>query len=526
MRKITRSVLCGLWLSLFATCGVAADATAAPSTPGNAAPRVVPTLQAWQGGHGVWSWGPHTRLLVDPAHADALAPIADRLKDDIRSLTGQTVVVSQGDHPEPRDIAIRLASCGESSSLIGREGYTLDIDSHVTLCANTERGVFYAGRTLLQMLVLGRQSHSASLSLPRGHAVDVPRYRERSVMFDVGRKFADVTFLENTIRFMGWYKLNTLHLHLNDQVLSDDRKSWLSRAFRLKSDNPAFARLVPADGRYYTRKDWDALEQTAAANGVTIVPEIDTPGHAGAFVLARPDLAYPGDSPANGTLDPSNPHTLDYVESVFTEFLPWFRSDVIHIGGDEVNVNGGKVSVAAQIDYLNKLGRFLQRRGKQVEIWGSADMAGSLDKSFVVRRWINWSDEAKINWGDRGFTWVESFGDWYVVPFGPSYFNPNGLRGDKLYEGWDKTLPAKGDAANGPVGGQIAVWNDKGTLDYDYATTVNGLLKDAIPAAGQVFWRGHAKDDAGKPLDYGALRPSVTQLQYGPGVVLFKSAPL
>jgi hexosaminidase len=352
--------------------------------------------------------------------------------------------------------------------------------------------------------------------------VDFPRYRERSVMLDVGRKFADVTFLQNYMRFMGWYKLNTLHLHLNDQVLSDDKKSWLSRAFRLKSDNPAFAGLVPADGHYYTRKDWNTLERTAAANGVTIVPEIDTPGHAGAFVLARPDLAYPGDVPAGGTLDPANPRTLDYVESVFTEFLPWFRSSVVHIGGDEVNVNGGKVSVTAQVDYLNKLGRFLQQHGKQVEIWGSADMASGLDKSFVIQRWINWGDEAKINWGDRGFTWVESFGDWYVVPFGPSYFNPNGLRGDTLYDGWNKRLPADINASNGPVGGQIAVWNDKGTMDYNYATTVNDLLKDAIPAAGQLFWRGQAEDDAGKHLDYDALRQSTQLLQYGPDVSLFK----
>jgi hexosaminidase len=149
-----------------------------------------------------------------------------------------------------------------------------------------------------------------------------------------------------------------------------------------------------------------------------------------------------------------------------------------------------------------------------------------LDKSFVIQRWINWGDEAKINWGDRGFTWVESFGDWYVVPFGPSYCNPNGLRGDALYDGWDKHLPASGNASSGPVGGQVAVWNDRGAMDYSYATTVNGLLKDAIPAAGQLFWRGQAKDDAGKHLGYAALRQSIQLLQYGPAVSLFKDAPL
>jgi hexosaminidase len=320
----------------------------------------VPTLQQWQGREGSWLLDRRTRLLIDPIDANALRPIAARLADDIQSLTGLKVTVATGSEPQTQDIVVRLTPRGAPLPLLGREGYSLDIDTHVTLCANTEDGMFYAGRTLLQLLVLGGRTDSDGRELPRGHAVDFPRYRERSVMMDVGRKFADVTFLQNYIRFMGWYKLNTLHLHLNDQVLSDDKKSWSSRAFRLKSDNPAFAGLVPADGHYYTRKDWETLESTAAANGVTIVPEIDTPGHAGAFVLARPDLAYSGDLPAGGTLDPANAQTLAYVESVFTEFLPWFRSSVIHVGGDEVNVNGGNVSVTAQVDYLNKLGRFVR----------------------------------------------------------------------------------------------------------------------------------------------------------------------
>jgi len=513
MAKIGSWMVWAAGLYLLATQSVAGDLSPARRNP---SPLVVPTLQQWQGGDGGWVLEGGARLLVAPAHASVLKPTAEKLAHDIHLLTGVKVVVSTGSDARRQDIVLRMTECGAASAAIGPEGYTLDIDTHVTVCANTQNGVFYASRTLLQMLVLGGHDGEVYRTLPRGHAVDFPRYRERSVMFDVGRKFADVAFLQNYIRFMGWYKLNTLHLHLNDQVLSDDKKSWLSRAFRLRSDNPAFAGLVPADGHYYTRDDWNTLEHTAAANGVTIVPEIDTPGHAGAFVLARPDLAYPGDSPTGGTLDPANPKTLGYVESVFTEFLPWFRSSVIHIGGDEVNVNGGKVDLTVQVDYLNRLGRFLQQRGKQIEIWGSADMAKGLDKSFVVQRWINWGDEAKVDWSDRGFTWTESSGDWYVVPFGPSYDNPSGLRGDALYDGWDKRLPASGSALGGPVGGQIAVWNDKGTMDYDYATTVNGLLKNAIPAAGQVFWRGQADDAAGKRMDYATLHPSILLLQYGP----------
>jgi hexosaminidase len=514
MWKSVSKIICSLNLFLLVAPSLAAEA----ARSANGAPGVVPSLQQWQGGDGSWLFTHRTRLLIDPAQASRMEPVATKLAGDIQLVTGLKLAVRTGRKALPSDVVLRLAPCGASSLLIGQEGYTLDVDDHVTMCAHTEHGLFYAGRTVLQMLMLDDRADGKHRALARGRAVDFPRYGERSIMFDVGRKFADVTFLQNYMRFMGWYKLNTLHLHLSDEVLSDDKKSWLNRAFRLKSDNPAFSRLVPSDGRYYTRRDWEALERTAAANGITIVPEIDTPGHAGAFVLARPDLAYVGDSPAGGTLDPANPRTLSYVQSVFAQFLPWFRGSVVHIGGDEVNINGGNVNVAAQIDYLNKLGRFLQQHGKQVEIWGSANMAQGLDKSFIIQRWINWGEEAPFNWSDRGFRWVVASSDWYVVPFGPPYFNPNGLCGDKLYDEWDKRLPKNGDGSQGPIGAQIAVWNDKGTRDYTYATTVNGLLKDAIPAAGQVFWSGQAKDAAGKRLDYSVLRKNIRQLQYGPDV--------
>jgi hexosaminidase len=501
-------------------------AAARQSTEPNPAPVVVPTVQSWQGGQGHFELQEHSRILINPADAGALRPMAEALAGELADISDIRPQVRQGKAGATGDIVLHLSSCGHPSSLIGNEGYVLDADRSVSLCARTRAGLFYASRTLLQMLMLDGQATGKHRSVPRGRIVDYPRYRERAVMFDVARKFASVKFLEDYIRFMGWYKLNTLHLHLNDQVNSDDHHSWEMKAFRLKSDNPAFHDLLPPDGQYYTRQDWNRLEEVAAANGVHIVPEIDTPGHAGALGVARPDLLYQGGTPPGGTLDPGKPQTLAYVESLFTEFLPWFRSKMIHIGGDEASVNKEDISVASQVKYLNQLGHFLQRRGKQVEMWGSADFADGLDKSFVIQRWINWGDEAKFNWGEHGFRWTESYGDWYIVPFGPDYFNPKGVRGDALYDGWDNRTPASSMGPHGPMGGQIAVWNDKGARDYDYENTVHGLLKDAIPAAGQVFWRGQAHDAAGTVLSYPVLRKSIELLQYGPDNHLFSNSPL
>lgn len=521
---------CGRLLARSAPADVlaCADAGAVETrSAGNPKPGVIPTLQQWRGGEGPLVLQASGRIVLEPASADRLQAQAALFQARLHQVSGLSLPIVRSATPRPGDIALGLHPCGDAlRRTLGAEGYSLSLRKAAVLRAGTPTGLFYATQTLLQMLALDTRSPWPHTQLSQGEAVDYPRYKERSVLFDVGRKFADKAFLEAYIRFMAWYKLNTLHLHLNDQAMDADGR-WGLRAFRLKSDKPAFAGLVPTGGQYYTRQDWDELEQVAAAYGVQIVPEIDTPGHAGAFALAHPAIAYDGDQPPGGTIDPTRPATLAYVESVFREFLPWFKSSRIHIGGDEINLQSAAIPVDDQVAYLNRLGRFLLRQGKTVEMWGDGNYLAArpgLDRRFVIQRWINWGDEAALNWKRQGFAWTESYGDFYVVPFGPDYFNPGGLRGDTLYDRWHQHAPEGADA---PSGGQISVWNDKALLHaYTYEQTVNDLLKDAVPAAGQLFWRGRETDAAGAVVPYSALRPSVGVLQYGPDVRMFDGSPI
>jgi hexosaminidase len=193
----------------------------------------------------------------------------------------------------------------------------------------------------------------------------------------------------------------------------------------------------------------------------------------------------------------------------------------VHVGGDEVF--GGDTTKI--VPYLDSLGDFRISKGKTVEIWVDQTYLPNLSKSFIIQRWINWDAEA--DWKGRGYTWIESYGAWYIQPFGPSYFNPNGIKGDILYTNWNNTIPTI--AANAPVGGQICVWNDNAfnsNKPYAWEKDVNDLLKDAIPAAGQVFWQGQIKDSAGVIITYPTLRKSVPILQYGPGVTMFANSPI
>ncbi|MGS0893794.1 family 20 glycosylhydrolase [Burkholderia stagnalis] len=478
----------------------------------NAAPAVVPTLHAWKGGTGTLMLTSNSRIVVD---STTLSPVANKLAADLLAVSGLRLPVVTGNAANAGDIVLSLSPCGAATTTaIGTEGNTVYADRAVVLRATTANGVFYATRTLLQMLTLDGKPAGGHASVAKGFAVDYPAYRERSIMFDVARKFATKDFLLQYMKFMSWYKLNTLHLHLNDFATDANGKTVVS--FRLKSSDPAFQGPLSDDGLYYTGQDWADLEAEAAADGITIVPEFDTPGHSQAFGKVRPDLAD-----ASGFLDPTKPGTLAYVESVFNQFLPWFKSDRIHIGGDEVS----DFSAAQIVPYLNNLSAFLQGKGKTVQTWGDQNyltaynpqLTTGLDKSVWIQRWINWGTEASINYKQAGYTWTDSYGDWYIVPFGPSYFNPNGLSGTTVYDNWF-TKPQTNSTQYPPIGGQLAVWNDNGaSKTYSYETDVHALLKDALPAAGQVYWSGQQRDASGAVVPYSTVGANLATLGYGPG---------
>lgn len=483
-------------------------------------------------------------MVVEPRHASELMPVARRFVAQAAAVTGVRLHIASSATVRPGDVVLSLSPCdAATASSIGAEGYSLFADKAVSLRANTANGIFYATQTMLQMLSIDGNREGAHASLPKGFVLDYPRLKERSLMIDVGRKFASVDFLTDYMKFMGAYKLNTLHLHLSDDVL-DANRNVIFHGFRLKSQNPGFNGPISSDGMYYTRRDWRRLEAAAAENGISIVPEFDTPGHAASFVAARPDLVYQGDPVPGAALDPTLPGTLEYVKSVFDEFLPWFRSSVVHIGGDEVNLNGGTVPPAAEVAYVNALGSYLESKGKTVQLWGEEPLSSyGIKQSFVIQRWRAFDPttafgrfanaslrvDPNFNWSSIGNNWIESTGSWYVVPFSALGF-PS-LTGDYVYGSWDDVSTATPDA----VGGQVAQWNDcsvsgaracRPYQPYSFEVEVNNALKDVIPAAGQIFWRGQEKDATGALVPYSTLRIAVAAYQYGPDATPLRNSPI
>lgn len=501
--------------------GIPCDAAETLAAGGsNPAPSVMPTLQNWRGGTGSMRLTSRSRIVFDDA---ALRPVAQRLAADVAEVAGLRLRTLSTVDVRAGDIVLSLSVCGPHAvAEVGAEGGTINVNRHAALRATTPRGVLFATRTLLQMLMLDGATAGRHRDVVRGGSTDRPLYHERAIMLDVARKFAPKEFLVQYIRFMGWYKFNTLHLHLNDFAVDASGKEVAS--FRLKSKNPSFRGPVSDDGLYYTRADWRELEAEAAANGITIVPEFDTPGHSQAFTRARPDLASP-----KGFLDPTKPETLAYVKSVYDEFLPWFASPVIHMGGDEVD----DFRPDQIVPYLNDLASHLRSKGRSVQAWGDYNylatynprLTAGLDRSVWIQRWINWNPEASVNYGQSGYRWTDSYGDWYIVPKGPKYFNPDGLAGSAVYDGWFGK-PETGLKPFLPVGGQIAVWHDRGAShDYDYAQEVHRLLRNAVPAAGQVYWSGQSRNEKGGVIPYSVVATSVASLGYGPGTSGLADAP-
>ncbi|WP_063900188.1 family 20 glycosylhydrolase [Burkholderia pseudomultivorans] len=483
-------------------------------------PLVVPTLRTWQGTPDIASVTPLSRIVLAQSDASGLQPVAMQLVADIKALTGWTLPIVHGKPAAPGDVLLSRQVCNANvQGLIGEEGYTLDAGNLVSIRANSPRGIFYGTRTLLQMMLLGKSADGSSSAVSGGYTVDYPRYGTRALQLDVARKYLTPAFIQQYIRFMSWYKLNTLHLYLNDGV-NDPSGKVTATQFRLASDNPAFASLKPTDGLAYTRADWDGFEDLAARHAVEILPEIESVGHTAALVAARPDLAAAGPNQYGSEtvmLDIGNPASLAYVESVWSEFLPWFRSSRVHIGGDEL-LKSVMDQPSAVGTYINGLASFLKKNGKQVAIWDLPTVESYYDKSLLVFRWNFEGTTSTPLWGRDGFQYLNSPHEWYIVPGAPARYNPNGIPGESLYDAPDQSLNP-GDLA--PIGGQLSNWNDQ-ALNSPYSeATLNHILKDSVAPFGQIQWSGQDVGAGGQVTPYARIQQSIGRFQYGPDATLF-----
>jgi hexosaminidase len=230
---------------------------------------------------------------------------------------------------------IRLALDGNAD--LGEEGYELSIASDgIKLSANHGAGLFYAIQTFRQLLPT---HHVQNVSLPAVSIRDIPRFSWRGAMLDVARHFFGVEDIKRYIDLIAHYKINRLHLHLtDDQGWRIEIKSWPKL-----TEIGGKTQVNGGSGGYYTQEQYAEIVDYARSRYVTIVPEIDTPGHTNAALASYPELnsseeapaLYEGTQVGFSTLWINSEITYQFLDDVIRELAAITPTPYIHIGGDE-----------------------------------------------------------------------------------------------------------------------------------------------------------------------------------------------
>lgn len=386
-----------------------------------------------------------------------------------------------------------LADFAQIAEPLRSEAYKVEVGERIRLTAATEQGLYWASRSLLQLL----QSSGDSRALECGTALDWPDYPIRGFLIDTGRRFMAPEFIRDLIRTLSWHKLNTLVIHLNDnEIAKDTGRSWdeAQHGFRLRAESGEFAALASADGSY-SRQDWDSFEDLAAAHGVTIIAEIDAPAHSRAFIARHPELGRNNGN--SDMLDLTGEHALNFMKRLFDEFLPWFRGPVVHFGADEYE----KGLDADFKRYFNEMAAHLRAAGKSPMAWGSITMmsggAGDpapegYDRDVLICSWNNGWYGPKAATAD-GYRILNTNDEWlYTVPYA-NYYCGDGLHLEKLWSDWEPHVFGDDQDLHKQhpqlLGSLSACWNDLVLLDYD-EHEIYRMVSPTFPLLGQKMWGG------------------------------------
>lgn len=290
------------------------------------------------------------------------------------------------------------------------EGYRLTVGNDgATIEAGDDAGLFYGLQTLLQYA-------EESDTLPALTINDSPRFAYRGFMMDVSRHFRTKEFIKKQMDAMAQFKLNRLHLHLTDAAgwrleikrypRLTDFAAWRTaadwREWWKEGDKKYYEASAPgAYGGFYTADDIRELLSYAEERHITIIPEIEMPGHSEEVLAAYPELSCSGKPYDGSDFCVGNEETFRFLENVLTEVMELFPSEYIHIGGDEAGKRAWKTCPKCQqrmaeeglanVDELqsylvHRIERFLNDHGRQLIGWDEI-MQGELAPNATVMSW-------------------------------------------------------------------------------------------------------------------------------------------
>ena len=385
------AVILGLLTGVAVGLGVPASAASAVSFSA-----VVPVPASSTASPGVaYTITSGTTIYSEPNSADA-ASIAGQLAGLLRQSTGYPLPVVSS-NPAPTD-GIALLLSGAPAS-VGAEGYQLDVTAgSIVIRANQPAGLFAGVQTLRQLLPVDADAATVQAGpwpVPGGHIVDQPRFEHRGAMLDVARHFFTVAQVERYIDQIALYKINYLHLHLSDdQGWRIAINSWPRLATYGGSTE-----VGGGPGGYYSQADYSAIVSYAAARYITVIPEIDMPGHTNAALASYAQLncngvappLYTGTNVGFSSLCVPADITYTFIDQVIGELAALTPGPYIHIGGDEAS----STSASDYSYFINRAQQIVAAHGKTVIGWHDV-VNGPLLASTQAQYWGTTTSDSAV----------------------------------------------------------------------------------------------------------------------------------
>jgi hexosaminidase len=321
--------------------------------------------------------------IYTPEHSE-LRWIAQYLAEKLRSTTGYALPISNGAFKNG-DILLLL----HGDTTLGEEGYELAVSpDSVRIAAPTPAGIFWGVQTLRQLFpptIECGTVQSSSWAIPAVTIRDTPRFAWRGMMLDVSRHFFPVEDIKHIIDLLSAYKLNRFHLHLSDdQGWRIEIESWA----RLATVGGASG--IDGAGGYYTKRDYAEIVAYAQQRYITVVPEIDMPGHTNAALASYAELncddtarqPYTGIEVGFSSLCVDKAITYQFVDDVIRELAEMTPGAYIHIGGDEAS----STPKPAYQRFVKRVQEIVHAHGKHMIGWEEVAQT-DLDPTSIVQIW-------------------------------------------------------------------------------------------------------------------------------------------
>ena len=327
---------------------------------------------------------------------EQLKNIGQFLADKLKPATGFTMEVkSTSEIPSSGNIYLKLS---DQDASLGDEGYELNITANlITITANQTAGLFYGIQTLRQLLPSKIEMNSVQegpWKIATGTIRDYPDYGYRGVMLDVARHFYTVDEVKTLLDQMAYYKMNRFHFHLSDdQGWRIEIKSWPNLTAHGGSTE-----VGGGEGGFYTQEQYSELVKYAQDRFITVIPEIDMPGHTNAALASYPELncngkateLYTGTDVGFSTLCTNKEITYKFIDDVVRELAAITPGEYLHIGGDESH----STALEDYIPFVNRVQEIVIANGKKVLGWDEIALS-TLKPNTIAQYWAKAENAVK-----------------------------------------------------------------------------------------------------------------------------------